>query len=57
MLQDCNLRVRENNRDVLSLRSGDRSIDIIRERGGHHRGGVDVALDSIDRGNDVIQGV
>lgn len=56
-LKRKDLRVRKNNRDVLSSRSGDRSVDVIREGGGHDPAATDVVGDGIDRRDNVLQGV
>jgi len=54
-LKRKDLRVRKNNRDVLSPRSGDRSVDVIRGGGGHDPAATDMAGDCIDRRDDVLQ--
>lgn len=52
-----NLRVCKNDRDVLSPRSGDRSIDIIGEGGGHNPVTANMICDGVNRGDNVLQGV
>ena len=50
-------RVCEHDRDILSPRSGDSSVDVVGERGGHNPAAADVVDDGTDRGDNVIQGV
>jgi len=51
------LRVCKYDRDVLSSRSGDRSIDVVREGGGHNPTAANVIGDGVDRGDNILQGV
>ena len=51
------LRVCKNDRDVLAPRSGDGSVDVIRERGSHSPAVANLAGDGVDRGNNVVQTV